>query len=494
MARREFDITAVLGQQVSKLDSGAAVQQIPFDLLIPNPQNEKLSMPAIEEMADDIEFHGGILEPLLVKPDGDNYMVLSGHRRRAGGELLRKRRPDLLATVPCIVLHPTSEAEETMIMISANKQRPKTDADLMDELERTRTALVALRKQGMEMPGKLRDMQAEALKISASKVARLDVIRKGLISYVDGQPAFMIQFRAEKLPESTAYALARMTPYQQEIVFDATKKKGISKETAEDLLERMSYIVDPKRKCPDGTPCTNSERMLRESCKKDRSWEMCDGCCLTCSQRRSCARPCPKAKDEIEHERERDRKSKDKQDREQKKREQDARKGNKALACRILVAAKRNGCDLSKLREANPNWSLDRLQKNAVGEDLSSYANAYLPYYASEYKRIVDFLGCTVDYLMGFSETPQPAPSVWRNAAQELPPEGTFVFACDEFGAVAHSVFFGGRFMDAGLKSVGNTELPHIAWWMYSPELPDGLRRMGEEIINKMTAVKEDKK
>jgi len=301
----------------------------------------------------------------------------------------------------------------------------------------------------------------------------------------------MAQFRTGTLPESTAYALARIDETQQVIIADATRKKGISKETAEGLQERMSRIIDPKRKCPDGTPCTNGERMLRESCKKDRSWQMCCGCCMTCSDRRSCARPCPQAKEAIEKDRERDRKSEDKRKRDQEKHDQAGRQYNKGIACRILAAAKRNGCDLSKLREANPNWSLGRLQQNAAGENLSTYEAAYLAYYPAEFKRIIDFLGCTVDYLMGFAETPQPVPSVWRDVAKELPPEGTFVFVCDQFGAVAHSVFLREKFMDAGLKSVANSELPHIVSWMYSPELPAGMRRMGEEIINQILAGKD---
>ncbi len=481
--KKKFDIAQLMGAAaVSNLDTGR-VQMIPFDKLVPNPKNQKLSMPDIEAMADDIEYHGRILEPLLVKPAGESYMILSGHRRHAGGTLLRKRRPDLLETVPCMILQPENDAEENMIMVSANKQRPKTDADLMDELERTREALVALKEQGVEVPGKLRDIQAEALNISASKVARLNVIKKGL------EGGFMDQFRAGTLPESTAYALARMDETKQIIVLDATKKKVISKNTAEGLLERMGRIYDDDRTCPDGTSCTNAERMLRESCKHDRSWDMCSGCCLRCSTRGSCSRACPEAKTAADKERAASQKAKEKQKAEQERRERDVKAFNHGVACRILAAAKRNGCDLTKLSEANVNWSLPSIEQQAAGENLSSYESAFFPYYPAGYKRIVDFLGCTVDYLMGFSEQPTPEPPAWHVVEEgDLPPEGTFVFVCDKFGAAAHSAFLHGLFMDAGISSVGNNAYRHIGWWMYSPELPGGMSRMGETIIQGMVA------
>lgn len=222
MAKKPFSVSDYIKpEDVSKLDTEAtAISFIPRDRLLLNEKNFYATS-SIDELADSIALNG-IIEPIIVRPvrDGSgDYRIISGHRRFLAICELAKAEPERWDRVPAIIREPASDVLEELLLIEANRAtRVMSSADTMRQAERYRELLAELKSQGVEIPGRLRDAVAEAMQISTSRLARLDVIRKNL------SPEWMEAFETGSLSESAAYELARLPQEQQAKV--RSKAKG----------------------------------------------------------------------------------------------------------------------------------------------------------------------------------------------------------------------------------------------------------------------------
>ncbi|MEG0780789.1 MAG: ParB N-terminal domain-containing protein, partial [Oscillospiraceae bacterium] len=207
MAKKTFDIAALLGAEVSKLDTGdGAMRQIALDLIDENEKNF-FHVDDIAELADSISLNG-LLQPLVVRPTDDGrYRLIAGHRRRQALLLLREADATVWRTVPCVVVTPSSDALEELMLIQTNTQSRELDwSDRNRSVERTEAILLELQeKQGVKLPGKMRTRVAEILKVSESAIARGKVIEAGLID----------KWKKRKPNEDVAYRLARLPKADQ---------------------------------------------------------------------------------------------------------------------------------------------------------------------------------------------------------------------------------------------------------------------------------------
>jgi len=196
------------GAGVSESDT---VTEIPARKIKTNDANF-YEMSELEDLAASIELVG-LLHPVLVMPDGGDggYILIDGERRfRAMTELLGR------TSVPCIVRRPAGGIIEELMLIEANRtQRRMSDAELSKQAERFTELLAQLRDSGVEIPGRLRDRTAEALGVSASKLARLHAIREKL------RPALLKMFDEGKLSESVAYEYSKMDRMGQAAAWSA---------------------------------------------------------------------------------------------------------------------------------------------------------------------------------------------------------------------------------------------------------------------------------
>ncbi len=124
-------LAALLGEAaVQTPPQGAAVRQLPLDLLEPNPYQPRSSMDpgALEELAQSIRLRG-ILQPLLVRPhpatDG-RFQIVAGERR------WRAASAAGLHEVPVLV-HELTDTEAAAVALVENLQRQ--DLNPMDEAD-----------------------------------------------------------------------------------------------------------------------------------------------------------------------------------------------------------------------------------------------------------------------------------------------------------------------------------------------------------------------
>lgn len=133
------------------------IHQLPPDKLVPfrNHPYQVREDAALSELMESIRTHG-VLSPLLARPRGENYELVSGHRRRLAVQKLG------LKTVPVLVRE-MSDDEAVILMVDSNLQRENLLPS--EKAFAYKMKLEAIKHQGRATSGQL------VQKLSVEKVA-----------------------------------------------------------------------------------------------------------------------------------------------------------------------------------------------------------------------------------------------------------------------------------------------------------------------------------
>ena len=187
--------------------------------LVPS-KNNFYSVENIEELKTSIEIFG-VLQNLTVKPlDNGKYEINSGHRRhKACTELVAEGKTEF-EYVPCGIQSERDEIKEHILLIMTNSTaRELTDWEKMKQAEELRKNFEILKKRE-NLPGRVRDLVAEALNTSSTQIARLSAIDNNLT------PEFKEEFKEGRIGTSAAYELSGMSEKQQKQAYSDYKEKG----------------------------------------------------------------------------------------------------------------------------------------------------------------------------------------------------------------------------------------------------------------------------
>lgn len=286
MEKRKFNVMDVLGEQLAGVAD--TMMEIPVNDIRDNPRNfyPTPDPQALRALMDSIRANGLLEPPTVVPAGGGTYRLISGHSRMAAIKALRETEtPDQWATVLCRVLPPMSEGQEQAAVIEANRQRVKSNALLADEAEKLTAAYIKRREAGEDLPGRIRDRVAEALKVNATKVANLSAIKNGL-----KVPGLVERWKRDEIPEAAALQIARMDIDEQYRLLDWIIDKRRSCTINEVRKFSTCYTVT-RRKCEHtGRMCENAERMYDHDYRYGE-WHGLN-CCLSCLDRDTCPAVC----------------------------------------------------------------------------------------------------------------------------------------------------------------------------------------------------------
>lgn len=228
---KKFNLAALVPEMEAVSNSDTPrITMIPINELRPNGGNF-YDTSNIDDLVDSIELNG-LLEPLCVfrRAQGTgSYVIFSGHRRfKALRRLYEKSGFEKWTEVPCIVYPDPNDANrETVMLIHANSTgRVLSNWEKAQQALRLKKALVAMREGGAELPGRIRDLVAEEMQMSASKLARLEAIGNNLKF-----PGFADAWRDGKLGESVAYEISKLSMDKQMDVWDGMVSAGKSEQT-----------------------------------------------------------------------------------------------------------------------------------------------------------------------------------------------------------------------------------------------------------------------
>ena len=133
------------------------ISQLPPDKLSPFAKHpyQVREDAAMDELVESIRVHG-VLSPLLARPKGEGYELVSGHRRRLAAQKLG------LPTVPVLVRE-MSDDEAVILMVDSNLQRENLLPS--EKAFAYKMKLEAMKHQGKATSGQL------VQKLSVEKVA-----------------------------------------------------------------------------------------------------------------------------------------------------------------------------------------------------------------------------------------------------------------------------------------------------------------------------------
>ena len=491
----KFDLSRIVGAGgVSESDT--ELREIFLDKIRENPENFYPPLPAdeAESLRESIQANG-LLEPLLVVPDGATYRLVSGHNRLRALRDLRANAFGMdYKTALCRVLPAMDADHEITTIIEANRQRRKTPAVLQQEAEALTEVYVRRKQAGEDLPGRIRDRVAEAMQVSATKLANLNAIKNGI-----REPVFASAWASGNISEACALEIARMDAESQHqlAVWLEDEREPCALSLVREF-NAISHKLDHDCKLA-GMPCPNARAMYKAFVRHG-TWEGCCGCCSCCLRRDTCSVCCdyverkvvepaegpegePAETPVLEHQEIPEPQTPDEDDLEdwleQRKTE--------AETATADWQAEREAFG-SRLRKAREATGLDRA---AFAESIGAYKATYSAWEngslpgSSQFPDLAQALGVSTDYLYGLTDDPTPP------GAKQPQPEGQLTIAgwmpgsCSpsEPGEFAVLVDLGAdgyyrAFMawDGAdwemLPSRQKPELP-IGWWLRLPPEPE---------------------
>ena len=420
--KKGFDLAAVLGS-VSDLNTTEQIVRLPLDLIDPDPDNF-YSLEGLDELAGNIELVG-LLDPIRVRPNGERYTIVSGHRRRAAIMLIRDGgSKQFEGGVPCIVEYgEASDAMRKLRLIYANAStRQLSSAEQSKQAEEVARLLYELKEQGVEFPGRMRDHVAQACGSTKSKIARLHAIRENAWEDI------LKAFDTGEINESVAYTFSKLPRTTQRRIWVNHLKLGykVSALTA-DYVDKLAALYQKLclckcKKSNIGCGCVYAESRfdyaqrlthfegVRANCFRGR-------CCINCSEIAECEYACVKCEEEraqVIADRERRKKERELDLERQKNAAERTRRDHDEECAdiweRIRRAAEENGRNLEGVFDQvfDNDGSIELALRWCAGEEKDSehFAIGFLDDCLID---MADLLGCSCDFLLGRTEIVCPA-------------------------------------------------------------------------------------
>ena len=410
MPRSEFNLAQAIGGIVSELNTGAPeVKMIPIGDIIPNPANfYRVDMDAIKPLMDSIAMDGLHHYPLVMKhPEEDGkWLLIDGERRYTACKALVEEGNEDFKEIPCTVKEYASTAlAELQLILSNSTNRVLSGAELSRQAEKTEMLFYQLKEEGYDFPGRMRDRVAAACNVSATKLAKLKVIRERLVE------EYKPMWEQSKLTEQAAYALARMPEELQKRISEIVGDLPVMGANAEAVL---SMHLDGWRwdgeglKCPDGNSCIGEDRFLRHDVTAPYWEEKCGGrtCCMECNQRRRCNTACSKAKDAIKRSDEKEMRTREETRRITSEENKEKTAKNAKRLVRAIDAA---GLDDEQQIFWENNWEPHKvgdIRKFAAGifDDKVLHDALFAPDDLRTAYTLSELLECSTDYLFGLTD------------------------------------------------------------------------------------------
>ena len=216
------------------------ISQLPPDKLTPFAKHpyQVREDAAMDELVESIRVHG-VLSPLLARPKGESYELVSGHRRRLAAQKLG------LPTVPVLVREMTDD-EAVILMVDSNLQREnllpsekafayKMKLEAMKHQGKSTSCKVCTKSRTDEMIGKHESVSARTIQ----NYIRLTNLVPPLLQMVDdGRIAF-----------SPAVELSYLTRDEQTELWDLIGREDATPSLSQSL--RMKQLSREAKLTPE---------------------------------------------------------------------------------------------------------------------------------------------------------------------------------------------------------------------------------------------------
>ena len=195
----------------------------------------------VDELAEDIKMNGLNHNLVVRKLDNDMYELISGERRYTALTRLVEQGNEIFALVPCKVIE-ANDIDSEIILIQANAQtRELTEIEKLEQVKRLTELYKTKKKNGEKVPGKIREIIANDLKLSPTQVGRYERINKNLI------PELKEILENGNLTIANASEFSSLSEDNQKVILEIINNKvEISKEEATELKVKLKKLEQEK--------------------------------------------------------------------------------------------------------------------------------------------------------------------------------------------------------------------------------------------------------
>lgn len=234
-----FSLMDILNTQ-SKATATGTVEQYteiyldPYEV-IPGVNNF-YSTENIEELADTFLMVGQQEPTVLGRVNGE-FRIINGHRRNLANILNIERGHEEYKKVRYLYQDMTEAIYELNLLVGNAFNRELTAYEKTEQAKRLKEALIRAKKEdGLEIPGKLRDVLANLLNESGTNIARMECITNNATSEVKEE------FKKGNIGITAAYEVSKLPePEQKQIAEKVAAGEDIrAKEIALKVAERTA--------------------------------------------------------------------------------------------------------------------------------------------------------------------------------------------------------------------------------------------------------------
>lgn len=195
----------------------------------------------LDELAEDIKMNGLNHNLVVRKLDNGKYELISGERRYTALTQLVEQGNEIFALVPCKVIE-ANDIDSEIILIQANAQtRELTEIEKLEQVKRLTELYKTKKKNGEKVPGKIREIIANDLKLSPTQVGRYERINKNLI------PELKEILENGNLTIANASEFSSLSEDNQKVILEIINNKvEISKEEATELKVKLKKLEQEK--------------------------------------------------------------------------------------------------------------------------------------------------------------------------------------------------------------------------------------------------------
>lgn len=218
--------------------------QINIDDLVPSRNNfYSIEEGGIKELKDSIELLGLQQNLVVNKLENGKYEIIAGHRRYMAMKMLYEEGNQNFKSIPCKVEEDDNIKNELRLIITNSTTRELTDWEKIHQASKLKELLIEYKKRE-KIPGRVRDIVANILNVSATQIARMESISKNLIE------EFKEELKEDKVNFSSAYELSKLDEEKQKEIYEDNKEnnsnitiKGIKKKAeAEEEKEEIEVL------------------------------------------------------------------------------------------------------------------------------------------------------------------------------------------------------------------------------------------------------------
>jgi len=222
---KSFNLLNILGdnKKVAETleDATFKIEYIDIDLIEPSKKNF-YTVDDIEELKESILLYG-LQQNIVVKKLNDSvkYELISGERRYTALKTLVGEGRKEFKKVPAKVEYMLDDLKSELLLIFANSTtRVLTDYEKVQQATKLKELLQELKKRGVKLPGRMRQIVADTLDVSLTQVGRMESINNNL------SKEFKEELKEDNINISTASELATLPAKKQEEVYKEFKDKG----------------------------------------------------------------------------------------------------------------------------------------------------------------------------------------------------------------------------------------------------------------------------